>query len=71
MGRGGARGRIATSLDDRVVLWEPQPGYLVTCGPREQSLVSLVPLLDQLRESVWSKIGIDGLVGVDLPRVLE
>ena len=33
--------------------------------------MSLVPLLNQMREIFRSKVGIDGLVGIDLPRIRE
>ena len=69
MSRSGVGGRIAVCLDDRVVLWKPQPSHLVGCGPWEQPLVSLVPLLNQLLESVRRKIGLDGFVGIGLSRI--
>ena len=71
MGRGGTGGRIAVGLDDRVVLWEPQPSHLARNRPREWSLVSLVPLLNILWESVGSKIRLEGLVCIGFPRVYE
>ena len=71
MGRGGARGRIAVGLDNRVVLWKPQPSHLISYRPREWSLVSHVPLLNILWESVGSKIRLEGLVGSGLPRIEE
>ena len=33
--------------------------------------MSLVPLLDQMREILHSEVGVDGLVGVNLPRASE
>ena len=71
MGRGGAGGRIAVGLDDRVILWKPQPSHLVSYRPREWSLVSLVPLLNILWESVRSEIRLEGLVCIGLPCIEE
>ena len=71
MGRCGASGRIAINLDDRVVLWKPQPSHLVKYGPRERSLVSLIPLLNILWKRVGSKIGFEGLICIGLPCIKE
>ena len=71
MGRCGAGGGIAIGLDDRVILWKPQPSHLVSYRPREWSLVSLVPLLNVLWESVGSKICLEGLICIGLPRIKE
>ena len=71
MGRCGAGGGIAIGLDDRVVLWKSQPSHLVSYRPREWSLVSLVPLLNVLWESVGSKICLEGLICIGLPRIKE
>ena len=46
MGGSRTRRRIAMGLDDRMVLRKPQPSHLVGDGPRERSLVSLIPFLD-------------------------
>ena len=71
MGRGGAGGRVAIGLDDRVVFWKPQPSHLVRYRPRERSLMSLIPLLNILWKFVGSKIRLEGLVGSGLPCVYE
>jgi len=33
--------------------------------------VSLIPFLDTLREDAGSKVGLEGLIGIDLPRIYE
>jgi len=58
-------------LDDRVVLWKPQPSHLVGDGPREGPLVSLIPFLDPLREHVGGEVGVEGLVVINSPRIPE
>ena len=58
-------------LDDRVVLRKPQPSYLISQGPREWSLVGLIPFLNPPREGVGGGIGLDGFVVINLPSTLE
>jgi len=59
------------SLDNRVILRKPHPSHLVSNCPREWSLVSLIPFLNALGERVGSKVGLECLIGVDLPRIHE
>ena len=44
---------------------------MVKEGPREWPLVSLIPFLDPLRENVGSEVGVEGLVGINSPRIPE
>ena len=59
------------SPDDRVVSGKPHPSHLVSKCPREWPLVSLIPFLNALRESIGSSVGLEGLVGIDLPCIYE
>ena len=58
-------------LDDRVVLWKPQPSHLSSYGPREWSLVSPIPFLNVLGKDIGSEICLKGLIVINLPRVSE
>ena len=58
-------------LDDRVILWEPQPSHLVSNAPREWPLVSLIPFLDLLLENPGGEIGVECFIGIDPPRISE
>ena len=71
MGRSRTRRGITVGLDDCVVLWKPQPSHLVGDGPRKRSLVSPIPFLDILRENVGGKIGVEGFIVIDSPRIYE
>ena len=57
------------SLDDPVIWWKSPPSDLVSDSPREWSLVGLIPLLDPLWEHVGSKIGVEGFVVINFPRI--
>ena len=57
--------------DDRVILREPQQSHLISVGPGERSLVSLIPFLDSLRENVGIEIGVKGFVAADSPSICE
>ena len=58
-------------LDDRVILREPQQSHLISVGPGEWSLVSIIPFLDSLRENVGIEIGGEGFIAVDSPPIRE
>jgi len=58
-------------LDDRVVLRKPQPSHQAGDGPRERSLVSLIPFLDLLWENVWGEVVVEGVVGINSPRIYD
>ena len=61
--------RVSIGLDNRVILWKPQPSQLTDNSPWQRSLMSLTPFLNHLRENVGRKIGSKSFVVVSLPRV--